>query len=142
MQSLLPSNSIPPRIEQLLEVFSKWHGETEMKVLKLSGGEIKQDSHCDSVSMVNAKGNRTLLRHKEFSVLVAVQEGTAWIDAKGNTVKINKGSLLIWRGDYRHAGAPLQATNRRLFVQISHPTHVPIDRDRVANIAVRIRLNN
>ena len=87
--------------------------------------------------MVNAKGQRTLLKEKVFSVLVAVEENTKWINSKGNTIHLRKGSLLIWRGDYRHAGAPHKREQSRIFIEISHPIHNEIDEDRVANIRVR-----
>lgn len=128
----------PPRIELVVKQLVRWHGETNFEALLLAGGEKLQGSHVDSPSMKALKGKRLSLNKKVFSCLIAVQEGTAWMDSKRNRIPIAPGSMLIWRGDYRHSGAQDRKhdgnANKRIFFSISHPDYYEFDFDMVGDV--------
>ena len=129
---------IPSRIKEIVKELVKWHGKTIFEALELSGGNKRQASHVDSPSMKGHKGRRLLLEKKVFSCLLAVQEGTAWMDKKRNRVTIKPGTLLVWRGDYRHSGARdlrlKQKINHRIFFNLSHSCHAELDSDKVGDV--------
>jgi hypothetical protein len=129
---------IPARINELVKLILVWHGETQLESLNLCGGKIRQSSHRDSPTMTDNIGKRQRLCEKVFSAILATEKGTSWVNAKGNEITIEKGSFLIWRGDYRHAGAPHKKTNQRLFFSISHRNHRPADKNKVSDIRVRL----
>ena len=89
---------IPPRVTELMKVFVVWHGETMMKVFKLSGGKMSQDAISNPSTRDQ---NKQLLEQKRFFAIVVVEEEVVWMNRKRNKINIEKGSLLIWRGDYR-----------------------------------------
>lgn len=60
---------------------------------------MSQDAISPTITTRNQ--SKQLLEQKIFFAIVAVEEGVAWIDRKRNQINIEKGSLLIWRGDYR-----------------------------------------
>jgi hypothetical protein len=128
-----------------VKVFVIWHEESQIESLKFKGGSQRQNSHKDSITMSKKGKRKQMLKHKAFSALLSIEEGTAWINAKGNQLQIEKGSLLIWRADYRHAGAAYQKDNQRIFFSISHSIHVRADRNKVAEVQVRkvhVKVNN
>lgn len=134
----MPEGKIPSRIKEIVKELVKWHGNTIFEALEISGGNKRQASHIDSPSMKGHKGRRLPLEKKVFSCLLAVQEGTAWMDRKSNRVTIQPGALLVWRGDYRHSGARdlrvKKKINHRIFFNISHSCHAELDFDKVGDL--------
>ena len=130
--------STPPRIREIVKSLVKWHGDTIFEALQLSGGKKRQASHRDSPSMRAHKLTQLKLEKKVFSCLLAVQEGTAWMDGKRNRIEIEPGTLLIWRGDYRHSGARdlrlNKKINHRIFFNISNSIHTELDFDQVGDL--------
>jgi hypothetical protein len=62
---------------------------------KLKGGSQRQNSHKDSVKMSNIGKAKQKLRHKAFSTILAIEEGTAWIDGKETKYRLRKEACLF-----------------------------------------------
>jgi hypothetical protein len=132
------TQTMPSPLRALFKVLDGWRGEqTFVEMLKLvSKGETssQQDIHVDSISMLAhlieqrkrvAEGlprQRMALRDKSFSCLVSLALNacpTSFVKSNGEKITIPRGHILIWDGDYPHAGAEYHYRNERLFLHIS-----------------------
>ncbi|OWY93541.1 hypothetical protein PHMEG_00037030 [Phytophthora megakarya] len=131
-------------VELISDLHPKWSVATqEWHALKsLPGGEIQQ-LHRDFQTFETAEA---ILKHSwiQASAFIALEESTelhvvpgcfagAAVQAKAETIEIQRGQLLIFRGDLPHAGASYEEENTRLhcFIRVDG-----IDQDTNATEAV------
>jgi hypothetical protein len=132
IKRIVPDSSLPS-LTQFLNVLFLWHGaDSLLKILELrsKAGCIEQSQHEDSPEMQKDRANGQWARKAsdlQYSLLISIMPGTKWVNHRGDTIDIPVGSLLIWRGDYSHAGAAYAEFNARLFICIGSLKYPPSD---------------
>lgn len=84
--------------------------------------EIYSDVDCPAqvLHMDHDYSDSEVLSKKNFSLIIALQPGTTWIDKDQNTHSVPLGSMIIWDGDFPHSGGLYVIENRRVFVRFSN----------------------
>ena len=132
MRSLWKSDSIgnsvllPQCLQVLVNIIIQWHGEGTKLILKeirSTNKSTQQDRHRDYVydDIVPRKIRRI---ERLFSAILALEidsNPTRIVNHEGNEISIPQGSMLVWRGEYYHAGASYSKKNRRLFFHVLGP---------------------
>ena len=56
----------------------------------------------------------------QYSVIVAIQSHTQFVSSNNRTINIPKNGMIMYRGDYMHAGASYEIEHHRLFISCSN----------------------
>ena len=112
-------------LNMLLDILVLWHGKHtkfNLKELMSLDGCNKEKIHRDYCGYHEDKKRKYQLHSKlPFSAVVALEDNsnpTRIILENGRYIIIPQGCMLIWRGDYAHAGAYYKKSNRRLFCHV------------------------
>lgn len=119
---IFPEGSITPRpLKSLIDVLQIWHGSgSSMVVTQLLSIAYcpEQKQHEDNIYPVTG---RRFFCDIPFSCIIALEENdnrSCIVDSDGLEVIFRKGSLVIFRGDYRHSGASYTMVNSRLHIAV------------------------
>lgn len=100
--------------------------EVKVKLIRSYAGDIPQLTHTDfDTKLITNRVHD--LKHFHYSAIIAIEDGThllTGIDSK--RVDIPKNSMMLFRGDFPHAGGGYAKTNSRIFISISCPL-APLD---------------
>lgn len=139
-----PSNQTLHKIREMVTSICnpiyKVHPQTcgiEFKILESKGVNVRQDAHSDNKFYTEERDpTKRGAEHTPFSCLIALENeksptslitfkrlgGTLPLDytvVEDQTIKLDQGEMLIFRGDLPHAGAAYKKRNRRAFMGVS-----------------------
>lgn len=103
----------------------------EVLLLKSEEGDPRQRLHADNHRMArpeicHAHNVKPIVRYSDmtFSMLLAFEDKTSWINDKDETIDIAENGICLWRGNYLHAGAAYKAQNYRIFFAFGRQTSI------------------
>ena len=100
--------------------------EVKVKIITSLAGDPAQDTHTDydTKFIINRVHD---LKHFHYSAIVAIEDGTHLLtETDRKRVDIPKNSMIVFRGDFPHAGGEYVKKNSRIFISISCPL-APLD---------------
>ena len=90
-----------------------------VKLLKSQAGDTAQELHTDFTPTQTTTAIKDLSGY-HYSALISFEENTRLLcDTEKKEIHIPLFSMILFRGDFRHAGAAYPATNHRLFLSLS-----------------------
>ena len=114
-----------------MDIIFEWHGYDTVilvKELMSTASTRRQRLHRDYCGLPDEEDDKRKRKHFRndilFSAILSLEKNdnsSRIIKSNDKEVVIPQGCVLLWRGDYAHAGAAYTQVNRRLFFHILGP---------------------
>jgi hypothetical protein len=117
---------LPPSLRVFIDIILEWHGKNTKIIMK----ELLSTTNCDQQRLHRdyVYGNDAVKKRRRinmlFSCIIALEDNanaSKIINHNRKEIVILQGSVLIWRGEYYHAGGKYSKVNRRLFFHVLGP---------------------